>query len=373
MAGVTVATRRLRVVVLMGGTSSEREVSLRSGTCAAAALDRDRYEAIPVSIAADGAWLLPPGAAGGLPGPAAPAGAGPAPLVATDPVAAGALRGVGEVDVVLLALHGRAGEDGTVQALLETAGLAYTGSAVLASALCMDKARARDVAARAGLRVASGRVVERGEWRRDRERVLDGLEAVPGLPAFVKPPGGGSSLGAGPADTRAGLAARIDDVLRDHEDRALVERRLVGTEVSCPAIGNRGGPVEALPVVEIVPRGREFFDYVAKYEPGACDEICPARIPPAQERAVREAAVLAHRAMGCDGLSRSDFILVEGEPWYLETNTIPGMTEGSLCPRSARAAGIPFPALVDRMLELALARRAPSAGATAPERSPHGR
>jgi D-alanine-D-alanine ligase len=267
------------------------------------------------------------------------------------------------LDAVFVALHGRFGEDGTIQGLLEAAGVPYTGSGVLASALAMDKERAKTVVAGAGVSVPRGRCVARAEWESGPEAMLEALSRVPGLPAFVKPAGGGSSLGAGPAGDVPGLRSRVEEVFRSHGDAALVEERIAGREVTCAVLGNRGGPLRALPVVEIVPRGRPFFDYVAKYDAGSCEEICPARLDDEERLRVEEAALAAHRALGCDGMSRSDFIVAGGEPWYLETNTIPGMTETSLCPKAARAAGLRFPALLDLLLAMALERSPRSAAA----------
>ncbi len=354
---------RLRVAIVMGGTSAEREVSLRSGRAVQGALDPGRFDLKGIEIAPDGRWLLPAPAVPGE-GEAVPGGAGPGrALLRLDAEAALARTAREEpVDVAFLALHGGFGEDGTIQGLLEAAGIPYTGSGVLASALAMDKERAKTVVAAAGVRVPRGRGVERAEWEGDATGVLAALLRSPGLPAFVKPPGGGSSLGAGPAGTEGELRARLGEVFERHGDRALVEERLAGPEVTCAVLGNRGRPLRTLPLVEIVPRGRPFFDYEAKYAPGACDEICPARVPEEEAARVREAALAAHRALGCDGMSRSDFILVDGEPCYLETNTIPGLTEASLCPRAARAAGIEFPRLVELLVEMALERAAGPGG-----------
>jgi len=339
---------RVRVAVLMGGPSGEREISLRSGRAVLGALRGDRYEALPVEVDRDGTLRL-----AGPGGPPEDAGGGGGP------------PGGGGVDVVFVALHGRFGEDGTVQGVLEAAGIPYTGSGVMASALAMDKDRAKALVARAGVRVPRGVAVERDRWEGDRAGVLEALARLPGLPAFVKPAGGGSSIGAGPAEDAAALEARLDEVFTLSEGAALVEERLSGTEVSCAVLGNRGRAHRTLPVVEIVPVGRPFFDFTAKYDAAACEEICPARIPEAAARAVGEAAEAAHRALGCDGMSRSDFIVVGGEPVYLETNTIPGMTENSLCPKAARAAGLDFPGLMDLLVEMALDRSGPGRGPAA--------
>jgi D-alanine-D-alanine ligase len=353
--------RKTRVAVLMGGPSAEREVSLRSGAAVLAALDREIYAPLAVDVRRDGRWeIAAPTLLEGAAAPALEAGAagGGLPAERVQDTLRRAVR-EGSVDVVLLALHGRFGEDGTIQGLLEAAGVAYTGSAVLASALAMDKERAKMVVSAAGLRVPRGVVVDAARWGRDASGTVGDLLRTPGLPAFVKPRDGGSSLGAGPADDEASLRARIEEVLAHHGDAALVEERLRGVEVSCAVLGNRGRPMRVLPVVEIVPQGRAFFDYKAKYEPGACEEICPARLSPEERVRVEQAALEAHKALGCDGMSRSDFILDARGPCYLETNTLPGLTGNSLCPRAARAAGLEFPALLDLLVGMALERKAP--------------
>jgi D-alanine-D-alanine ligase len=172
----------------------------------------------------------------------------------------------------------------------------------------------------------------------------------------VKPPRDGSSFGVSIAKDRGEFASAVEEGLRGSDGRVLVERRLVGTEVTCPVLGNRGGKLTVLPLVEIVPRNRALFDFQAKYEGGA-EEICPARVGDDVAQRVREAAMTAHRVLGCDGVSRSDFIVdADGRPWYLETNTVPGMTEQSLCPLSARTAGISFPRLCEMLVELAIER-----------------
>jgi D-alanine-D-alanine ligase len=357
------AARRVRVAVVMGGPSSERGISLRSGEAVLRALDRKKYAILPVDIRPDGTWSLPAPASAEEPAASPAPGAGSAPGgLALDRVQTVLARAAEErsVDLVFVALHGKFGEDGTLQGLLESAGLPYTGSGVLASALAMDKARAKAMVASAGLRVPRGACVDRERWRTDRAGSLADLAGEPGFPAFVKPPGGGSSIGAGPADDARQLELRVDEVFSLGETAALVEERLVGREVTCAVLGNRGRPVRTLPPVEIVPKGRPFFDYTAKYDPAACEEVCPARLTAGERARVEDAAVAAHRALGCDGMSRSDFILVDGEPVYLETNTIPGLTENSLCPRAARAAGIPFKRLLDLLVDMALERGAPA-------------
>jgi D-alanine-D-alanine ligase len=322
------------------------------------ALDRGRYSLLPVEIRRDGSW--------GIPAPTLLEEGG-GPLLGCGPafggIGVGDVRGVlaravreRSLDVAVLALHGAYGEDGTLQGLLEAAGLPYTGSGVLASALAMDKARAKVVVAAAGVRVARGACVARAAWEAGAAAVLDALAGDLGERCFVKPACGGSSLGAGPAAGRDALRARVEEVFAGHGDAALVEEELAGREVTCAVLGNRGGPLRTLPLVEVVPQGRPFFDYAAKYDPASCREICPARVTAEARVRTEDAALAAHRALGCDGMSRSDFILVGGEPVYLETNTIPGMTAESLCPKAARAAGLPFRRLLDLLVGMALER-----------------
>ena len=313
------------------------------------ALDPERFDARRLEITKEGRWL-PPRRLDALPSPVAEA----EPTDAAHALAADG--GERPFDVAVLALHGAFGEDGTVQGLLEAAGLPYTGSGVLASALAMDKQRAKAIVASAGVRTARGCAVGGADWARDREGVLRRLAVVPGLPAFVKPVGGGSSIGAGPAADADEVVARLDEVFARHDERAIVEELVIGREVTCAVLGNRGQRLHTLPAVEIVPRGHAFFDYRAKYEAGGSDEICPARLTREEAARVAEAAMTAHAALGCDGMSRSDFIVRDAVPVYLETNTIPGMTSASLCPKAAAAVGVPFPRLVELLVDMALAR-----------------
>lgn len=359
----------LRVAVLMGGTSRERGVSLRSGEAVARALAARGMKVLPVTIGSDGRWALEMAAAATLPVRAA-GGTGDEPaaarLPATDPgsgpPAPGGADARAPLDAVFVALHGTFGEDGTVQGFLETVGVPYTGSRVAASALAMDKERTKEVLVHHGLRTAPWASVERDAWEDAPEAVLDAVLARVGLPAVVKHPREGSSFGVTVVDDAAALREALAAAAASADGRALVERRIRGTEVTCPVLGNRGGPLRALPLVEIVPRGRGFFDYEAKYE-GASEEICPARVAPEVAARVREAALTAHRVLGCDGISRSDFIVeTDGSPVYLETNTVPGMTEQSLCPLSARSAGMSFEELCETLVRLAIERRHPGGG-----------
>ena len=255
----------------------------------------------------------------------------------------------GSYDVAFVALHGAYGEDGCVQGLLEVLHLPYTFSGVAASALASEKHLAKVVFADAGIPVPAGVDLPAGEplGAEEAGRLVSEL----GLPLFVKPAANGSSFGVsrvGSADELPAAVARAGE----GGGRVLVESCVEGTEITVPVIGN--DEPEALPVVEIV-TGAEFYDLTVKYEPSELHHVIPARLPGEVTARAQELAVRAHRALGCRGCSRSDFIVTPGgEPVLLETNTIPGMTAQSLLPDSARHAGISFPELCARFVELAL-------------------
>jgi D-alanine-D-alanine ligase len=361
-------TRRIRVGILMGGASAERPISLASGRMIAQHLPPDRYEVVLLdTLALMGAnpRLTPAlreraralGAGGHGPEPrdereeALPASfrqeienAAAAVRPATEALAVTGSR----IDVAFLALHGPYGEDGTIQGMLEILGLPYVGSGVLASALAMDKAMAKKVLAADGIPVPGGLVLERVSFRSDEEGVLGRAAAL--LPAVVKPVRQGSSIGLSLVTEAAALRAALNEAFA-HDDRVLVEERVVGRELTVGVIGNRD--LTALPVVEISSAGG-LFDYEAKYDPARCEEICPALLPPTLAAAAQDLARRAHLALGCRGLSRTDMILGPTGPVVLEVNTLPGMTVNSLLPKAARAAGIPFWELLDRLVQLAL-------------------
>jgi D-alanine-D-alanine ligase len=248
------------------------------------------------------------------------------------------------LDVVLIALHGTWGEDGRIQGLLDTLGIPYTGSGVLASALAMDKVMAKTVLAASGLDVPRGAVVGAADGA-DLERG----KAV-GLPVFVKPVASGSSVGASIVRRAEDLAPALALALR-YDERAMVEEYLTGTELTVAVIGN--DELVPLPVIEIV-TPREFFDYKAKYDAGASEEIVPARIPADVARRAQDIAIRAHQVIGCRGMSRTDFVWSGERMVTLEVNTIPGMTANSLLPKAAMAAGIGFGDLLTRLIGWAL-------------------
>jgi len=361
---------KIRVGVLVGGASSEREISLASGRMIAEHLPRERYEVVVLDTLAlmahhprlpaemrERARALVSGGATNEVLPerdqALPASfrqaiqqAAASALPATQALSPG--MGSGRIDVAFLALHGPYGEDGTIQGLLELIGIPYVGSGVLASALAMDKAMAKKVLAAEGVPTPRGVLVEKADFLKDAEPVLRRANAL--LPAVVKPVGQGSSIGMSLVSEASAMRGALDEAFA-YDNRALVEERIVGRELTVGVIGNR--ELAALPVVEIVSK-REFFDYRAKYDAALCEEICPAALPGDVAAAVQDLGLRSHRALGCRGLSRTDMMLGPAGPVVLEVNTLPGMTINSLLPKAARAAGIEFGELLHRLIQLAL-------------------
>ena len=353
-------TRKLRVGVLFGGRSGEHEVSLASARSIIAALDADKYQVVGIGISQDGRWLtqgdpmalLSQRAADPEPGASGSQASGGRELV---PGATG--RAFPQLDVIFPVLHGPYGEDGTVQGMLEMAGLPYVGCGVLASALAMDKIAAKKMLAAHGLPVVPWHTVKRFEWESNPQEVLAAAEAAFPYPLFVKPANLGSSIGISKASDRASLAAALTDAAR--YDRLLLIEEAVeqAREIECSVLGN-DQPIASIPG-EVVPSG-EFYDYAAKYIDGRSELLIPAPIPAAVAERVRALAVRAFSALDCAGLARVDFLLSRssGELYINELNTMPGFTNISMYPKLWEASGIPFSELVDRLIELGVERHA---------------
>jgi len=326
----------MKVALLMGGRSAEREISLRTGRGIARALQSLGHEVVAIDAASG--RLLPAGEERG-----APALEEARDLPASSVAAVANTAALAEAEVVFLALHGGAGEDGTIQALLELAGKPYTGSGVLASALAMNKAMAKRLFERAGIPTPQWQLVGSGE-----NPEID-IRALGGYPIVVKPNAEGSTVGL----TVVSRADDLADALTlafEHGNEALIEQYIPGRELTVAVIGD-----EALPIVEIKPQGGHY-DYESKYTAGKSEYFCPADLPGPLARHIQELGRAAARALDCCGVARADFRLdPEGRPFCLEVNTIPGMTETSLVPMAAKARGMSYDQLVARMLELAAA------------------
>jgi|Deesub1362A_J573_1020465.scaffolds.fasta_scaffold03484_2 D-alanine-D-alanine ligase len=350
---------KLRVGVLFGGRSGEHEVSLASARSIMDAMDPDRYEIVPIGITRSGRWITSRRsldmleAAVGSEVSAAEiearleAEASPFPDLAA----------LAELDVIFPVLHGPYGEDGTVQGLLELIGVPYVGCGVASSAVGMDKALMKATFAAYGLPQVHYRVVLRRDWEADPDRVIRDIEDALPYPMFVKPANLGSSVGITKAHNRDELIAGLSEAAR-YDRKLIVEEGIDrAREIECSVLGN-DQPEASLPG-EIIP-SREFYDYAAKYLDNASKLLIPAPISAEQTRLVQELAVAAFKALDGAGMARVDFLLSrdDGRIYVNEVNTIPGFTSISMYPKLWEATGLPYPRLIDRLIELALERHA---------------
>jgi D-alanine-D-alanine ligase len=271
--------------------------------------------------------------------------------------AAGAVHSLGDVDVVFPILHGRWGEDGTVQGMLELAGLPYVGDGVLASALGMDKHFAKIVFAQAGIPVAPGITVTQREWASDPALVTASVEVL-GWPAFVKPARAGSSVGVTKVAAPAELAAAMETALAE-DDKALIEAAVIGREIECGVLAGRdGGPTRVSLAGEIVMTGHEFYDFEAKYlDASGADVVCPTELTDQEAAELRDFAARAFDAIGGTGLARADFFLTSSGFVINELNTMPGFTPISMFPKCWLASGMSYPELIDELIILGLESR----------------
>jgi D-alanine-D-alanine ligase len=382
--------RKIRVAVVFGGRGPEHAISCASGGTVLACIDRDRYDVVPIGILPDGRWVLTadePGrlaiAGGQLPsveavaeGQVLPWAVGgphqePGALTTAEP---GAIpRELGEVDVVLPMLHGPFGEDGTMQGLLEMAGLRYVGAGVLASAVSMDKEYMKLIFRAKGLPVGPFVVVRDRDWpegdggsaavatrpaaETERKRVLDAIGEL-GWPVFVKPARGGSSIGTSRADDLAGLYRAIGTARR-YDRKILVEQAITGREIECAVLEGLDGaaPDTSMPGQLMVDGGEAFFDFEAKYLDDANGMAIPAPIPADHLEEVRRLAAAAFEAVSGEGLARVDFFYTpDGEILLNEINTMPGMTAASYFPKMWAASGFSLRELIDRLITTALSK-----------------
>jgi D-alanine-D-alanine ligase len=306
--------RKLNIALLSGGKSSERPVSLKGGDQVFDALDKEQYKVTRYDPKFDIARLV---------------------------------QDASEIDMALIILHGPYGEDGTIQGLLDLLDIPYQGAGVLGSALAMNKLAAKQIYEHSGLRVTPYMVKKRKDSVKPGEYIKKF-----GLPLVVKPVQGGSSIGMSLVKEESSLQQAFEQAF-DYDETVLVEKYIGGIELTGGVIGN--DTLEALPVVEIIPdNSYDFFDYEAKYTSGATEEICPAGIDESISKKVQKYSKMAHMALFCRGYSRTDFILEGKDLYILETNTIPGMTQTSLLPLAAKAAGISFAQLLDKLIKLSV-------------------
>src|SRR5271166_4071557 len=387
--------KKLRVGVLFGGRSGEHEMSLLSAASVLKAIDKKKYKVVPIGITKEGQWVTAAHAQRLLKGHAAserrssrlragdPATTSAAAVLAKGegvvvPPMPGENRsalvpfqtGAGElhpahnpvkVDIIFPVLHGTFGEDGTIQGLLELADIAYVGAGVLGSAAGMDKDVMKRLFRDAGIPIVKHVTILRSAWREQPKQVRKQIEASLKYPLFVKPANLGSSVGISKVHDRSELAAAMDDAAR--YDRKLVIEQGVGgakgkaREIECSVLGN-DHPIASVPG-EIVP-SKEFYDYNAKYVDKGSKAIIPAKLPKTRQKEVRRLAIAAFQAVDCAGLARVDFLMDprSGKMYVNEINTIPGFTSISMYPKLWQATGIPYPELIDRLIQLGLERHA---------------
>lgn len=315
---------KLRVGVIYGGESAEREVSLHTAEQIRKFLDKNKYHVLPIEISKTGKW--------------------PAKV---------ALKNLRQqIDLAFIAMHGSYGEDGTIQGLLEMLHVPYTFSGVLASSLAMDKLRTAQLVAANGVLTPRTLKATKAEWDRGSRKILPQIKKL-STTVVLKPNASGSSIGVQIVDRNNLTSQLITKAFR--KDRELLfQEYIVGKELTAPVLGN--DQPQALPLIEIVPTLPEgqFYDYQAKYAAGGSEHIIPAPVSKRLYKQIQDTAVRAHAILGCRGVSRSDFIVTkDNKAYFLELNTIPGMTSTSLLPQSADVAGIPFPKLLDRIIKLA--------------------
>ena len=344
---------RLRLGVIFGGQSGEHEVSVVSAQSVISAVS-DRFDVVPLGVTKTGAWLSPEEAARQLARDdeaykktlELPEAEG---LLAR-PETLAALR---EIDVAFPLIHGPFGEDGTLQGLLELAGVPYVGAGVASSAIGMDKALMKQLFAQAGLDVVDHIVVRATRYRTDADEVRDAIESSIGYPAFVKPANGGSSVGITKVRSREDVGPALCLAFR-YDRKLLVERAVEAREVECAVLGN--DEPEPSPLGEIRYTG-EFYDYKAKYLDPDTKLIIPAELPEATARRIQELAVRGFQAIDCAGMGRMDFFLTEDDQVYIdEINTLPGFTASSMYPLLWQEAGLGYDELIARLVDLALER-----------------
>ncbi len=333
-------SKKLNVILLIGGPSSEHDISLKSGEVILRSLDVKKYCVTPIVILKDRTWRLPHQTA---------------PLNFSNAILF--IKYKLHPDVAFIAMHGAYGEDGTVQGLLESAGIPYTGSGILASSLAMDKQKSSALFSYYGMKVPRFVMYSYTDLKKNRKDIRHEVVYSIRLPCIVKPVSAGSSIGI----TKVSLIKNLRIALKEafaYSDEVMIQKCIQGMEVTCSVLdtGTEQGAIPLSPT-EIISKGSDFFDHRAKYETGAAEEITPARSSQKIITEIQSLALRAHTVLGCSGLSRTDMIVGKDGIYMLETNTIPGMTETSLLPQAAAVAGISFPRLLDMIIQSGINRR----------------
>ncbi|HEX7722999.1 MAG TPA: D-alanine--D-alanine ligase family protein [Pyrinomonadaceae bacterium] len=363
-------TKKLRIGVIFGGRSGEHEVSVRSARSVIDAIDKSKYEVVPIAITKEGNWLAPAVAAELLPAETqrkiAPQSLGTARddvAIVGDPSRSGLMKlGGGKLpaerlDVVFPVLHGTYGEDGTIQGLLEMAAIPFVGCGTLASACGMDKVTMKALFKEAGLPICAHTWLLRSDWERDKEKVMRRINRAIGFPCFVKPANLGSSVGVSKATNKTLLSKAIELAAR-YDRKIMVEELVDAREIECAVIGN-DEPRASLPGEYVIhEESARFLDYTEKYSStGNVEFIVPARISKSIINKIQKMAAIAYKAIDASGLSRVDFFLkADGELLVNEINTLPGLTDVSGFPKMWEATGIPFARVIDQLIELAIER-----------------
>lgn len=311
-------SKKLKIAVLMGGISSERDISLATGRNVVSFLDKEKYEVFAIEIKDKTSWINK--------------------LNKKCP------------DLAFIALHGKFGEDGKIQALLDDLEITYTGSGVLASMLAMDKLITKQIFKAESISTPSYVIIDQQQYYFEGQESIGRILSQLKLPLVIKPSASGSSIGVTIVKDKKDIKGALKAAFKEGK-QVLIEKYIKGREITVPVLGNKNP--KALPVIEIAPK-RDFFDLKAKYDPELCDEIVPARISRKLAQRAQDLALKVYKAFGCCGFARVDMIIKKPKIFVLEINTIPGLTENSLVPKSAKAAGIEFPQLLDKIIEYAL-------------------
>lgn len=354
--------RKLRVGVIFGGRSGEHEVSLRSAESIINAMDKSKYEVVPIGITAEGRWLVSGTATALLPDAVMASSSPQQVAIIGDPTKQGLTRlddgkhtlSSEPLDAVFPVLHGTYGEDGTIQGLLEMAGVPYVGCGVLASATGMDKVAMKQLFQSAGLTIAEYEWFSRSSWEENSDGVVDRVRRTLGFPVFVKPANLGSSVGISKAINKQELRDAIDDAAR-YDRKVVVERAINGREIEVSILGN-DHPAASLPGEIIL--GHEFYDYEDKYIDSVSRTEVPARLPGEIIEQIQRDAIRAFQAIDGSGLARVDFFVESKTNRVIinEINTMPGFTSISMYPKLWEASGIPYSELIDRLIQLAIER-----------------